>query len=63
MRMPSSAFALALAFLALAGCGQRGPLYLRDSPPPGIRPAKPAPGPVLPYPKRGEDDAEGAKAR
>ena len=24
--------------LAAAACGQRGPLYLRDSPPPGIKP-------------------------
>jgi diaminopimelate decarboxylase len=24
-------------------CGQKGPLYLRDSPPPGIKPAKPKP--------------------
>jgi predicted small lipoprotein YifL len=24
--------------LAAAACGQRGPLYLRDSPPPGMKP-------------------------
>jgi len=36
--------------LAAAGCGQKGPLYLRDQPPPGVKPAKPpAPKPV-PYP-------------
>lgn len=23
------------------GCGQRGALYLRESPPPGVRPVKP----------------------
>jgi predicted small lipoprotein YifL len=45
-------FLLACAALALAaaGCGQKGPLYLRDKPPPGVKPAKPpAPKPV-PYP-------------
>jgi predicted small lipoprotein YifL len=36
--------------LAAAGCGQKGPLYLRDNPPPGIKPAKPAPVKPLPYP-------------
>ncbi|HWD22316.1 MAG TPA: lipoprotein [Burkholderiales bacterium] len=40
--------------LAAAGCGQKGPLYLRDNPPPGIKPAKPAPAKPLPYP----DDSE-----
>jgi len=47
-------FLLLCAGLALAatGCGQRGPLYLRDKPPPGVKPAKPpAPKPV-PYPER-----------
>lgn len=44
-------FLLVCGALALAaGCGQKGPLYLRDNPPPGIKPAKPpAPKPV-PYP-------------
>lgn len=38
------------ALVLAAGCGQKGPLYLRDNPPPGIKPAKPpAPKPV-PYP-------------
>ena len=36
--------------LAATACGQKGPLYLRDYPPPGVKPAKPpAPKPV-PYP-------------
>ena len=44
-------FLLIFAALALAaGCGQKGPLYLRDNPPPGVKPVKPpAPKPV-PYP-------------
>lgn len=40
--------------LVATGCGQKGPLYLRDNPPPGIKPAKPAPVKPLPYP----DDSE-----
>ena len=44
-------FLLALAALALlAGCGQKGPLYLRDSPPPGVKPAKPKGYEPVPYP-------------
>jgi predicted small lipoprotein YifL len=38
------------AFVLLAGCGQKGPLYLRDSPPPVVKPAKPKPYEPLPYP-------------
>lgn len=47
-------FAAALALLA-AGCGQKGPLYLRDSPPPGVKPPKVKPLEPLPYPERGGD--------
>ena len=36
--------------LAAAGCGQKGPLYLRDKPPPGVKPAKPKPYVPVPYP-------------
>lgn len=39
------------AFLLLAGCGQKGPLYLRDSPPPGVKPPKPKPYEPVPYPR------------
>jgi predicted small lipoprotein YifL len=46
-------FGIALA-LAATACGQKGPLYLRESPPPGVKPAKPpAPKPV-PYPDADE---------
>ena len=34
-----------------AGCGQKGPLYLRDSPPPGVKPPKPEPYEPVPYPR------------
>lgn len=43
-------FVAAFALLA-AGCGQKGPLYLRDSPPPGVKPAKPKPYEPVPYPR------------
>ena len=55
---------LALSLLMLAaGCGQRGPLYLRDNPPPGVKAPKPEAYKPLPYPKdAGEDQsADGAK--
>jgi predicted small lipoprotein YifL len=45
-------FLLALTMWALlAACGQKGPLYLRDNPPPGVRPAKPKPYEPIPYPR------------
>jgi predicted small lipoprotein YifL len=40
---------LALA-LAAGGCGQRGPLYLRDNPPPGVKPEKRDTYKPVPYP-------------
>ncbi len=47
-----TAFLLAVsAVFAVAGCGQRGPLYLRDSPPPGVKPKKAEPYQPVPYPK------------
>jgi predicted small lipoprotein YifL len=39
-----------LAALLAAGCGQKGPLYLRDSPPPGVKPPRPEPYKPVPYP-------------
>jgi len=52
-------FAVSLLLLA-AGCGQRGALYLRDNPPPGVKPAKPEAYKPLPYPKEaGEDESAG----
>lgn len=51
------ALAVATALFA-AGCGQRGPLYLRSNPPPNVKPAKPAPYQPVPYPQdTGEDSA------
>jgi len=49
-----------LAVLLVAACGQKGPLYLRDNPPPGVKPPKPEAYKPLPYPKEaGENDASG----
>jgi predicted small lipoprotein YifL len=45
-------FVLAVAAaLSAAACGQVGPLYLRDKPPPNIKPAPPAPYQPVPYPQ------------
>jgi predicted small lipoprotein YifL len=49
------AFAAALAIALAAGCGQKGPLYLRDNPPPGVKPPKPEPYKPVPYPQEPED--------
>jgi predicted small lipoprotein YifL len=40
--------------LAATGCGQKGPLYLRDNPPPGVKPAKPPAVKPVPYPEADE---------
>jgi predicted small lipoprotein YifL len=41
---------LAVVLLSAAACGQKGPLYLRDNPPPGVKPPKPEPFKPVPYP-------------
>ena len=51
--------AVSLSFAV--GCGQKGNLYLRDTPPPGMRPAKPEPYKPVPYPKESAQEGEGAK--
>jgi predicted small lipoprotein YifL len=53
--------AAVMVTLFASGCGQRGPLYLRDSPPPGMKPpiAKPyEPVPYPPDPQRERDHRE-----
>lgn len=44
------------AALGCAGCGQKGPLYLRDKPPPGVKPAKPKPYEPVPYPRERDEE-------
>ena len=59
-----SALLLVLLSALAAGCGQKGPLYFRESPPAGVKPPKPEPYKPVPYPDKdaGEDDsADGAK--
>lgn len=51
---------LAVLMLA-AGCGQKGPLYLRDKPPPGLKPQKSETYRPAPYPADAEDDADKKK--
>jgi predicted small lipoprotein YifL len=54
------AFLIVLVSLLTAGCGQKGPLYFRESPPPGVKPPKPEAYKPVPYPKEaGEDDSAG----
>lgn len=60
--MRPALLAAIILLAAAAGCGQKGPLYLRDNPPPGVRPPKPEAYKPAPYPKEAaQDEAEGAK--
>jgi predicted small lipoprotein YifL len=51
-------FAPTLVILVLfaTGCGQRGDLYLRESPPAGLKPERPAAAKPVPYPKEAAED-------
>jgi predicted small lipoprotein YifL len=57
MRFLALFAASAMLLVSGTGCGQKGPLYLRDSPPPGMRLPKPAPIKPVPYPERPEPDS------
>jgi predicted small lipoprotein YifL len=46
--------AVSTALAVLAGCGQRGDLYFRDNPPPGVKPRKAEPYKPVPYPADAE---------
>ena len=46
------------ALILAAGCGQKGPLYLRDKPPPGVKPPKPQAYKPVPYPAEAEGSTE-----
>jgi predicted small lipoprotein YifL len=49
---------IGVAIALTAGCGQKGPLYLRDKPPPGVKPPKPAAAKPVPYPEETEGSKE-----
>jgi hypothetical protein len=53
---------MSLSALA-AGCGQRGDLYLRDNPPPGVRGEKAPPYKPVPYPKETTEDKGAGEAK
>ena len=53
--MRSLPIIVALALTA-AACGQRGPLYLRDNPPPGVKPEKRDTYKPVPYPPQTSDE-------
>lgn len=55
--MRAAALIACFAWLAV-GCGQRGPLYLRDQPPPGVTVRQTEPYVPVPYPPDVERDAE-----
>jgi predicted small lipoprotein YifL len=48
---------IAAMALAAGGCGQRGPLYLRDDPPPGVKPEKRDTYKPVPYPQPPRDES------
>jgi predicted small lipoprotein YifL len=47
---------LAALTLAAGACGQRGPLYLRDNPPPGVKPEKRDTYKPVPYPRQAPEE-------
>ncbi len=50
----------AVLSLAACGCGQKGPLYMRDNPPPGVKPPAQVYKPI-PYPKDAERESAAEK--
>ena len=54
---------LVAAALLAAGCGQKGPLYFRDNPPPGVKPPRPEPYKPVPYPQDAGEDDDAAKKK
>jgi len=55
------ALVAAIILGSAAACGQKGSLYLRDNPPPGVKPAKPEPYKPVPYPKDPGGEADSKK--
>ena len=49
---------LAATALAASACGQRGPLYLRDNPPAGVKPEKRDTYKLVPYPQQPAEESK-----
>ena len=49
---------VAVSSVLIAGCGQKGPLYLRENPPPNVKLPKPDQYKPVPYPKGVPTDPE-----
>jgi len=54
---------IVMVTLSAAGCGQKGALYLRDSPPPGVKPPKAKPYEPVPYPPDAQREREHSEDR
>jgi predicted small lipoprotein YifL len=44
-----------------AGCGQKGSLYVRDNPPPGVKPPKTDAYQPVPYPKEPKEQPQAGR--
>jgi predicted small lipoprotein YifL len=62
-RTVSIVVAAVVVVVTVAACGQKGPLYLRESPPPGVKPPKAKPYEPVPYPKDAAHDGERSESR
>lgn len=62
-RTVSIAVAALVILVASAGCGQKGPLYLRDKPPHGVKPPKEKPYEPVPYPQGAAQEGEQSESR
>jgi predicted small lipoprotein YifL len=62
-RTVSIVVAAVVVVVTVAACGQKGPLYLRESPPPGVKPPKAKPYEPVPYPEDAARDGERSERR
>jgi len=62
-RTVSIVVAAVVVVVTVAACGQKGPLYLRESPPPGVKPPKAKPYEPVPYPKDAARDGDHSESR
>jgi len=62
-RTVSIVVAAVVVVFTAAACGQKGPLYLRESPPPGVKPPKAKPYEPVPYPQDAARDGDRDESR